>query len=183
MEELKFEKLSEVPVIEKLTDNDFVMAVQDGEIVRISKNEVGSAEKRELLLDFNFSTEDATGQIMESISKQLSDLLTSPSTETEVELEFYGIGYDQETDNETIIDDRIGFLRRKINGAYAQNFPIQGASSLTEAIEVGELMPCMDIQCELHMDVMIDIISGMIIPESSEEEPMPQPGDGGILVV
>lgn len=179
MEELKFEKLSEVPVIEKLTDNDFVMAVQDGEIVRISKNEVGSAEKRELLFDFNFSAEDTTGEIMENISKQLSDLLMSPSTELEVELEVYGVGYDSETGENFVASDRIGFIKGKLNSVCAQNAPMQGISMLMGMIFFDEFFPLVDIDGELRIGAFVQAIGGMTISESGE----PMPGDGGIFGV
>lgn len=179
MEELKFEKLSEVPVIEKLTDNDFVMAVQDGEIVRISKNEVGSAEKRELLFDFNFSAEDETGEIMENISKQLSDLLMSPSTELEVELEVYGFGRDSETGENFVASDRIGFIKGKLNSAFAQNAPILGISMRSGEIIFDNPFPLLDIGGDLWIGAMIQIFSGMTISESGE----PMPGDGGAFTV
>ena len=179
MEELKFEKLSEVPVIEKLTDNDFVMAVQDGEIVRISKNEVGSAEKRELLFDFNFSAEDTAGEIMENISKQLGDLLMSPSTELEVELEVYGFGYDSETGENFVASDRIGFIKGKLNSAFVQNTPMLGFSMRMGSIFFEESFPLVDIGGELFIAAMIQIINGITISESGE----PMPGDGSVFAV
>ena len=167
MEELKFTKLSEVPVVEELTDGDYVMAVQNGEIVRISKNEIGGGtEKRELIAEWNFTPEDDVREIVHAIDDNFSWMTKRSSIY--IEAETYNMEYNED-EGYCNINTSMKFADHPDYFGTVENYPMDGATTIYADVGGGyvefyNLLACLYIRMSFYTNMGMHESTGEPIP-------------------